>query len=60
MSGRAVLWPVLAMVALTFVVSIVMYRRRIAENGRAAEGRRPDTYVDRMTTLIDQYCASAR
>jgi len=31
MSGRAILWPVLAMVALTFVVSIVMYQRRIAE-----------------------------
>jgi hypothetical protein len=26
-----ILWPVLAMVALTFAVSIVMYRRRIAE-----------------------------
>ena len=31
MSERAILWPVLAMVALTFVVSLVMYRRRIAE-----------------------------
>jgi hypothetical protein len=29
--GRAILWPVLALVALTFVVSLVMYRRRIAE-----------------------------
>jgi len=26
-----ILWPVLAMVALTFAVSIVMYRRRIGE-----------------------------
>ena len=31
MSERAILWPVLAMVALTFVVGLVMYRRRIAE-----------------------------
>jgi len=31
MSGRAILWPVLAMVALTFLVSVVMYWRRIAE-----------------------------
>jgi hypothetical protein len=27
----AIFWPVLALVALTFVVSIVMYRRRIRE-----------------------------
>lgn len=31
MNPRAILWPVLALVALTFVVSLVMYRRRIAE-----------------------------
>jgi hypothetical protein len=31
MSGRAFLWPVLAMVALTFAVSLLMYKRRIAE-----------------------------
>jgi len=31
LSDRAILWPVLAIVALTFVVSLVMYRRRIAE-----------------------------
>jgi hypothetical protein len=30
-TGRALLWPILAMVALTFTVSVVMYRRRIAE-----------------------------
>jgi hypothetical protein len=30
-TDSAILWPVLAMVALTFVVSLVMYRRRIAE-----------------------------
>ena len=31
MNPAWVLWPVLVMVALTFAVSIVMYRRRIAE-----------------------------
>ena len=31
MTDGAILWPVLAMVALTFIVSLVMYRRRIAE-----------------------------
>ena len=31
MNPAWILWPVLAMVALTFAVSIVMYRRRIAE-----------------------------
>ncbi|MEO8486578.1 MAG: MAPEG family protein [Betaproteobacteria bacterium] len=31
MSERAILWPVVALVALTFVVSVVMYRRRIGE-----------------------------
>jgi hypothetical protein len=30
-SPRALLWPVVAMVALTFAVTVVMYRRRIAE-----------------------------
>ena len=31
MNPATIFWPVLALVALTFVVSIVMYRRRIAE-----------------------------
>ena len=31
MNPAAILWPVLAMVALTFAVSLVMYRRRIGE-----------------------------
>ncbi len=31
MSARALLWPMVAMAALTFVVAVVMYRRRIAE-----------------------------
>ena len=31
MNPAAILWPVLALVALTFAVSIVMYRRRIAD-----------------------------
>jgi len=31
MNARAMLWPVLALVALTFVVMIVMYRRRVRE-----------------------------
>ena len=31
MNPAWILWPLLVMVALTFVVSIVMYRRRIAE-----------------------------
>ena len=31
MSAVAILWPVVAMVALTFAVSLVMYRRRIGE-----------------------------
>jgi hypothetical protein len=31
MNPAWILWPVLAMVALTFAVSLVMYRRRIAE-----------------------------
>ena len=31
MNPAAILWPVVAMVALTYAVSIVMYRRRIAE-----------------------------
>lgn len=31
MNARAMLWPVLALVALTFVVMVVMYRRRVRE-----------------------------
>ena len=31
MTQAAILWPVLAMVALTFAVSVVMYRRRLNE-----------------------------
>ena len=31
MSPRAVLWPVVALAALTFCVSVVMFRRRVAE-----------------------------
>lgn len=31
MSPRAIVWPVVAMVALTFVVSRLLYRRRIGE-----------------------------
>ena len=31
MNPVAILWPVVVMVALTFAVSLVMYRRRIAE-----------------------------
>ena len=31
MNPSVIFWPVLALVALTFVVSLVMYRRRIAE-----------------------------
>ena len=31
MNPAAIFWPVLALVALTFAVSIVMYHRRIAE-----------------------------
>jgi hypothetical protein len=30
-SPAAILWPVVAMAALTFAVSVVMYRRRVAE-----------------------------
>lgn len=31
MNAKAMVWPVVAMVALTFVVSRLLYRRRIAE-----------------------------
>ena len=31
MNPAWILWPVIAMIALTFAVSLVMYRRRIAE-----------------------------
>jgi len=30
MSGNLIVWPGVAMVALTFVVAVVMYRRRVA------------------------------
>lgn len=58
MSARALLWPIVAMVALTYAVSIVMYRRRIAEI--RAKRIRPQSLASAvaMGTVLENTSAS--
>ena len=58
MSPRALLWPAVALVALTFVVAVVMYQRRVAEI--RAKRIRPQSLASAvaMSTLLENTSAA--
>ncbi len=58
MSAATILWPIIALVALTFAVQITMYRRRMAEiRAKSVRLKSLATRREAATTLEDSAAA---
>ena len=58
MPAEMILWPVVAMVALTFVVWLTMFRRRIGEMRRRRIGIERLASGADITSLLEDRCAA--